>query len=151
MEQQVRDAELRTKQLEEQLSLEKKNIDEQALEKQQQLNQEVEKLQNLLQSERNSNIEQEKMFQSGLDKFKEYPMLEQFITEAIEIKKLLSQQLNEFCLQLTQIEPLCEVTSSLIDKSVTLRQEIEDADDKISEFLSWQDTEQGRKANLVRI
>ena len=46
---------------------------------------------------------------------------------------------------------MCEATSSLIDKSVTLRQEIENADDKISEFLSWQDTEQGRKDNLPRI
>ena len=76
-----------------------------------------------------------------MDKFKEYPKMSQFITEALEINKLLSQQLNEFFQKLTQIEPLCEITSSLIDKSVTLRQEIDDADDKISEFLSWQDTE----------
>ena len=80
------------------------------------------------------------MFQSALDKFKDYPKLAQFITEALEINKLLSQQLNEFCLKLTQIEPLCKITSSLIDKSVTLRKEIEDVDDKIFEFLSWQDT-----------
>ena len=80
-----------------------------------------------------------------------YPKLTQFITEALEINKLLSQQLNEFCLNLTQIEPLYEITSSLINKSVTLRQEIEDFDDKISEFLSWQGTEEGRKANLARI
>lgn len=52
---------------------------------------------------------------------------------------------------MTQIEPLCEITSSLIDKLVTLRKEIDDADDKIFEFLSWQNIEQGRKANLPRI
>ena len=147
----MQDVELRAKELEDKISLEKKNIDEQAMGKQQQLTQEVEKLQNLLQNERNSKVEQEKMFQSEMEKFKEYPKLDQFITEALEMNKLLSQQLNEFCLKLTQIEPLYEITSSLIDKSVTLRQEIEDADDKIFEFLSWQDTEQGRKANLPRI
>ena len=91
------------------------------------------------------------MFQSKLDKFKKYPKLDQFITESLEIKKLLSQQLNEFCLKLTQIEPLCEITSSLVDKSVTRTQEIEDIDYKIYELLSWQDIEQGRKANLPRI
>ena len=78
LEQRLQDAELRTKQLEEQLSLENNKIDEEALDKQHQLNQEVEKLQNLLQSERNSKIEQEKMFQSALDKFKDYPKLDQF-------------------------------------------------------------------------
>ena len=39
----------------------------------------------------------------------------------------------------------------MTDEAVTLRKEIDDDDDKISEFLSWQDTEQGRKANLPRI
>ena len=86
-----------------------------------------------------------------MEKFKDYPKLAQFKTEALKINKLLSQQLNEFCLKLAQFEPLCEITSSLIDEAVILRQEIDDADDKISEFLSWQDTKQGRKASLPRI
>ena len=86
-----------------------------------------------------------------MDKFKDYPKLDQFKTEALEMNKMLSQQLNEFYLKLEQAEPLCKITSSLIYEAVTLRQEIDDADDKISQFLSWQDTEQGRKANLPRI
>ena len=66
-------------------------------------------------------LNRKKVFQSEMDKFKEYPKLDQFIVEALEMNKFLSQQLNEFCLKLTQIEPLYESTSSLIDKSVTLR------------------------------
>ena len=34
---------------------------------------------------------------------------------------------------------------------INLRQEIDDADENISEFLTWQDTEKGREANLPRI
>ena len=86
-----------------------------------------------------------------MDKFKDYPKLDQFKTEALETNKLLSQKLNELCQKMAQVVPLCEITSSLIDEVVTLRQEIDDADEKIYEFLSWQDTEQGRKANLPRI
>ena len=134
LEKQFQDEELRSKQLEEQLSIEKNNIDEQALNKQQQLSQEVEKLQNLLQNEKNAKIEQEKIFQSALDKFKDYHKLEQLKNEALETNKLLSQQLNEFCLKLTEAEPLCEITSSLIDEAVTLRKEIDDADDTLNLF-----------------
>ena len=87
LEQQLQDEELRSKQPEEQLSIEKKKIDEQALNKQQQLSQEVEKLQNILQNEKNAKIEQEKIFQSALEKFKDYPKLYQFKTEALEMNK----------------------------------------------------------------
>jgi len=115
------------------------------------LNQEIAKLQNLLQDERNTKIVQEKEFQAALAKFKDFPKLNEFKTEALEANKLLSQQLNNFCTKLTQIEPFIDITSSLIRDIVTLRQEIDDADERISEFLTWQDTKKGREANLPRI
>lgn len=78
LEQRLQDGELKSKKLEEQISIEKENIDQQNLEKQKQLNQEIAILQALLQNEQTSKIEQEKMFQSKLDKFKNYPILDQF-------------------------------------------------------------------------
>ena len=90
MEQQLHEEELRAKQLEENLGIEKKNLNQQALNKQQQLTQEVSKLQTLLQNEKTAKIEQEKVFQAKLDKFKDYPKIDQFKTEALEIDKLLS-------------------------------------------------------------
>ena len=91
LEQQLQDAKLRSKQLEEKLGIEKKNINKQALNKQQQLSQEVAKLQTLLQNEKTAKVEQEKIFQERLEKFRDYPKLDQFKTEAQEISKLLSQ------------------------------------------------------------
>ena len=76
--------------MEEQLGIEKKKLDQQALNKQQQLTQEVAKLQTLLQNEKNAKAKQEKIFQARLDKFKDYPKLDQFKTEALETNKLLS-------------------------------------------------------------
>ena len=87
----MQDEKLRSKQLEEQLGIEKKNLDQQALNKQQQLAQEVEKLQILLQNEKSAKAEQEKVFQARLDKFRDYPKLDQFKIEALETNKLLSQ------------------------------------------------------------
>ena len=50
----------------------------------------MEKLQTLLQNEKTAKVEQEKIFQARLDKFRDYPKLDQFKTEALEINKLLS-------------------------------------------------------------
>ena len=86
-----------------------------------------------------------------MDKFKDYPKIDQFKTEALETNKLLSQKLDDLCQKIAQAEPLCEITSSLIDGSVSLRLEFENADDKISKFLSWQNSEEGKNANLPRV
>lgn len=63
----------------------------------------------------------------------------------------MSQQLNEFCLKFAEAESLCELTSSLVDEGVTLKIEFDEADEKISEFILWQDSESGRKENLPNI
>ena len=94
LEQQLQEEGLRAKQLEGKLGIEKKKLDQQALNKQQQLTQEVAKLQTLLQNEKTAKVEKEKIFQARLEKFKDYPKIDQFKTEALETNKLLSQQLN---------------------------------------------------------
>ena len=86
-----------------------------------------------------------------MDKFRDYPKLDQFKTKALAISKLLSRQLNELCQNMAQVEPLCEITSSLIDEGINLKVKFDDANEKISEFLSWQDSKQGRNANLPRV
>ena len=101
---------LRVKQLEEQLSIEKSKLDQQALNKQQQLSQEVSKLQTLMQNENVAKEEKSKIFQARLDKFKDYPKINQFKTEALETSKLLSQQLDDLCQKIAQAETLCEIT-----------------------------------------
>ena len=91
LEKQLQDQELGSKEPEEQFPTEKKKVDEKALSKQQHLNQEISKLQNLLQNEKNTKIVQEKEFQEALDKFKDFPKLNEFKSEALEANKLLSQ------------------------------------------------------------
>lgn len=59
--------------------------------------------------------------------------------------------MNDLCEKKSQSEPLCEITSSLIDEAVNTILEFESADEKISEFITWQETEQGKIENLPRI
>ena len=49
------------------------------------------------------------------------------------------------------VAPLCEITMLLVEKTTNSRLEFEDADEKISGFLTWQETDQGIAANLPKI
>ena len=83
LQQQLQDQELRSKELEEQLAEEKKKVDKKVLGKQQQLNEEISRLQGLLKIEKNAKIVQEKEFQTALDRFKYFPKLSEFKSEAL--------------------------------------------------------------------
>ena len=64
---------------------------------------------------------------------------------------MLSLQLDILSQKITMVDPLCEITTSLSEKTTNSRLEFEEADDKISEFLTWQETDQGIAANLPKI
>ena len=90
----------------------------------------------MLQKEKVAKEEQNEILQVEINKFKDYPQLSQFKIEALELSKLLSQQFDDLCQKILQAEPLCEITSYLIDKAVNTRLEFESADEKISEFIT---------------
>jgi len=49
------------------------------------------------------------------------------------------------------IDPLCAIFASLIEHAIDTRLEFEIANDKITIFFSWQNSEQGMAANLLKI
>lgn len=136
----------KSEQLEEQLNLEKQKIDQQAIQRQQQLSQELEQLKLTHQQEIKSIEEKITQLQLSIEQFKDYPEVEEFKKEALEANKALSQQLNLLCQKISLIDPLCITTTSLIDQEVNTRLEFEDADDKVTDYLSWQSIEDGRAA-----
>ena len=75
----------------------------------------------------------------------------EFKSEALQITKALSNQLNLLCHNISLALPLCEISSSMIGKSVDVRQKLEQEDKKLTEFLSWQETKEGQAANLPQI
>lgn len=55
------------------------------------------------------------------------------------------------CHNISLTLPLFEISSSMIDKSVDARLNLEQADERLTNFLSWQETEEGKAANLPQI
>jgi len=60
-------------------------------------------------------------------------------------------QIRLLCHNISQVEPLCDITTSIIDKSVDARQDLEQADETLTNFLAWQDTNEGQATNLPKI
>jgi len=56
-----------------------------------------------------------------------------------------------FCKKLKLINDLYKTNDSLIDQMFELRTYYEDINNKISDFIIWQDNTKGMKANLPRI
>lgn len=81
--------------------------------------------------------------QLSIEQFKYYPKVEKFKKEALEAKKALSQQLNLLYQKISLIHPLCITTTSLINQVVNAMLEFEHADDKVTNYLSWQSTKDG--------
>jgi len=60
-----------------------------------------------------------------IERFKGFPQLGEFKSESLQINKALSNQLNLLCHNISLALPLCEISSSMIDKSVDARQKLE--------------------------
>ena len=86
-----------------------------------------------------------------VERFKSLPQPAEFRAEAIQVNKALITQIRFLCHEIAQVEPLCDITTSIIDKSVDARQDLEQPDDTLTYFLTWQDSNEGQAANLPKI
>jgi hypothetical protein len=63
----------------------------------------------------------------------------------------LTKQQVIFCHKLALIHDLSKTSDSLVNQLSDLRTFYEDIDEKISEYIDWQDSAQGRSSDLPRI
>lgn len=56
-----------------------------------------------------------------VEKYKSLPQPTDFRSEALQINKALITQLKLLCHNISLVEPLCEITASIVDKSVDAR------------------------------
>jgi hypothetical protein len=95
--------------------------------------------------------EQIAQLSSQLEKTKGVPQVAEFRTEALQINTALISQIKLLCQQIAQAEPLCELMASINKQVEKARTELDQAEETIVAFLDWQDSEQGKAANLPRI
>jgi len=55
------------------------------------------------------------------------------------------------CQKIAQAEPLCDIVESITNKSINARTDFEQAEETLTDFLEWQDTDEGQAANLPKI
>ncbi len=60
-------------------------------------------------------------------------------------------QIKLLCQQIAQAEPLCDLTTSISDKSADARTDLEQANETFTNFLECQDTDEGQTTNLPKI
>ena len=75
----------------------------------------------------------------------------EFRADALQINKALVTQIRLLCQQIAQAEPLCDLIASIGDKSTDARIDLEQADETLTNFLEWQDTDEGHTSNLPKI
>lgn len=69
----------------------------------------------------------------------------------MEITKALSRQLVILCHNISLATPLCDISTSMIKKAVDTILELDKTDERLTNFLSWQDSKEGMATNLPRI
>lgn len=95
-----------------------------------------------------SKDEQIAQLSAQIEKTKNLPQPAEFRAEALHINKALITQVKLLCQQILKSEPLCDLTASLSEKSANARTELEQADETLTNFLEWQDTDEGQATNL---
>ena len=60
-------------------------------------------------------------------------------------------QVKLLCQQITQAEPLCELVASISEKVEKAMTDLDQAEEKLTVFIEWQDSDQVQATNLPRI
>ena len=92
-----------------------------------------------------------KELREELTKYEGIPTVEEFIKETLALNALLSKQQNLFILQMSNIIPRLEISEQLNNTIIDQRIEFNELNTKISDYIEWQDSEEGRKASLPKI
>lgn len=80
-----------------------------------------------------------------IEKFKNNPKIDELIKEVVNPNSLLMRQEEIFCQKILQINPYCETSDKLTNQVIDMRFEYEEIHKKVSEFITYQEFEDGRK------
>lgn len=86
-----------------------------------------------------------------IEKSNNLPQSAEFRVEALHINKALVIQIKLLCQKIAQPEPLCDIIALIIDKSIDARTDLEQANETLTNFLEWKDTNEGQAANLPKV
>jgi len=100
---------------------EKQRIDSSTIQKQKELSEALARLKTMNELMMKMKDEQIAQLSHQVEKFKSLPQPSYFRSEALQINKALVTQLRLLCHNISLVEPLCDIMTSIVDKSVDAR------------------------------
>lgn len=95
--------------------------------------------------------EKGKQLQILQEMHKDEPKLAEFISESIGLNEQLLQQQEELGRKISQWSHYCELTDKITNQVVDLQSDYDQSDRRVTEYLAWQDEDEGKRANAPRI
>lgn len=99
-------------------------------------------------SEKDSQIRQ---MQAIVDRFKDNPQEDEFIKQEIKLNSILIHQEETLCLKISEINPYFETSDKLTNQVIDIRFEYEEIHKNISGFITWLESDEGRKTDRPKI
>jgi len=82
---------------------------------------------------------------------KDNPKLTEFISESISLNEQLLQQQEVLGQKISQWSYYCEISDKITNQVVDLRSDYDLIDKRVSEYLAWQDEDEGKGAGTPKI
>ena len=95
--------------------------------------------------------EKEKQLQTVQEMHKDEPKLSEFISESIGLNDQLSQQQKDMVRRISQWRHFCELSYKITSQVVELRNDYDQANRRVTEYLTWQNDEEGKRAGAPNI
>ena len=99
----------------------------------------------------NSLAKKEKQLQDVQEMHKDDPKLAEFITESISLNDQLLQQQEILYQRILQWNSYCEESDKITNHVIDLRHDYDLTDKIVTDYLAWQNTEEGKRAGAPRI
>ena len=96
-------------------------------------------------------MERDAWLQAMIDKYKDNHQIDEFVKEELSLISQLIQQKEVLCQKMLQISPYCKISDMLTSQVVDMRLKSEEIHKRISDFITWQESEDGRKVGMAKL
>ena len=95
--------------------------------------------------------EKEKQLQIVQEMHKDEPKLIECISESIGLNDQLSQQQEDMVRRISQWRHFCELSGKITSQVVELRNDYDQANRRVREYMTWKNDEEGKRAGAPKI
>lgn len=99
----------------------------------------------------NNLAEKQNQLQTMLEMHRDDPKITEFVSEGLALNDQLLQQQEALSQRISQWSSHCEISDKIMNQVMDLLLDYDLIDKRISYYLEWQESEEGKKAGLLKI